>query len=1347
MIRSSLAGFLLLLILLTSAGAASAALVNQPMTGSTAPGWVIGGSAYLTASTGVDPNGSGWLRLTEPSNDQAGYGYLDASFDITQGAVIQFDYATWGGSGADGYSIYLFDGAYDWSTFSVGASGGSLGYAQKTVAPLDPGLTGGYIGVGIDEFGNYSNPTEGRIGGTGAINNSVAVRGPYNHPSGAYYYLGGSASLAQTLDFQGQTFRPGQFTSQYRKVVIYLTPVAAPNYLRVDVYVQFGANQPLTQVVTGLNVGRPVPATVKVGYGASTGGSTNYHEIRNLVIDPLPTDINLAIAKTVSSPTVAPGGALSYTVTARNYGPSLTPAIGVPITDTMPAQLTGVTWSCAGMNGGVCNNASGSGNINTTANLPFNAAVTYTVSATGNTGALGTVISNTASLAAPAGVTDYSPGDNSASATSTVSTGTVNISGTVYNDNGAGGVAHNGTRDGTEPGATNMAAYYAKVFRSSDLTTAVASVLISATGTYSVAVPAYGTYTVILSPDNSNAFNPSAPANWVYTLPLNYTLVNKTVGNTALTNQNFGIYNGSRVAGKVINDNGANGAAANAYDGIMNASEAGIAGATVTLRNSTGGTTYDSAVTDSNGDFTLFTNTVSATLRIYQTNLSGYISVNYNRGTTSAATTYNIASDFISFAYTQYANYSGTLFSDAPPVTIGFTPGTRSAGGIPAVPLYYAHSFSASGPGSVSFAASSRTQGSWPAPAYFRDANCNGAFDAGDTAISGAITVSAGVPVCMLVQENIAAGAANGTIDAVTTTATFTYTNSVGPVTSSATAIDTTTVASSDLSGSDKDWDDTNGGDQDPGDVLQYTITLTESAGLAASGVSVTDNIPANLTAFTVLSVPPGATNSSTPAGGANGTGYLNITNISVPANGTRTIVFSVKVAPGAAVGSTIINTATVSNPTGLGADLVAPTATVSASAIPATGNKPLYLYGATAYQLSRTPTPGTPAAITLAKGGGSQIWNQSPVLQSNVTLSPTISANVPVPLYLASNSSANRTVLVSLACSSGGTTLSQTRTVALTTTAQLVTFTLPLAAPLTCAAPNYWRLTVQNTTTGNQTRNVLVYPVSGTNRSQVTLPSLNVINVNSTVIYDDTVYPGGTIVTSSSVPPGMWIRIRSTVSDPFGSFDISGARVTITDPGAIVTRDAVAMTQVADSGLATKVYEYRYQLPAGSGSLGNWTIRVDAAEGTEGTVTDFSLDSLPVTLPVITVVKTADKVSANPGEVVTYTTVVTNTGTGTASGVVLTDTLSPFTAFGVASYPGPFQFVDGSGPAASGLTLGTPVYSQQNGTPWAYVPAPTGYDANVINWRIPMVGTMNGWAGGANPYPSFSVNYKVLTR
>jgi uncharacterized repeat protein (TIGR01451 family) len=280
----------------------------------------------------------------------------------------------------------------------------------------------------------------------------------------------------------------------------------------------------------------------------------------------------------------------------------------------------------------------------------------------------------------------------------------------------------------------------------------------------------------------------------------------------------------------------------------------------------------------------------------------------------------------------------------------------------------------------------------------------------------------------------------------------------------------------------------------------------------------------------------------------------------------------------------------------------------------------------------------------------------------------------------------------------------------------------------------------------------VRVYPsnTSNANDSMVILPASTVINVDS-IKYYSAAYPGGSAITS--VTPGTTVYIRAVVSDPFGSFDIHPAgdtpTISITDPTNVVRN--YLMTLVATDPLTpslTKTFEYAYAAPATP--TGDYTVAITAKEGTEGTVTHTAYGTMPVLVPpLLTVTKTVSPTpSSNPGQTVTYSTVVKNTSAGTASSVILVDTLSPYTSFGVDSYAGaPFQFVDGSGLAASGVTLGTPVYSQKNGTPWGYTPAATGYDANVINWKIPMIGTMNGWAGGANPYPSFTINYKVLVR
>jgi len=106
------------------------------------------------------------LPLTRTGGNQATSVYNNSAFTATGATVYaSFDYASWGGTGADGVACFLFDGG---TTLSVGANGGSLGYVQKSGVN---GLAGGYIGVGIDEFGNYSKVTEGR-----GFSQRVAIR-------------------------------------------------------------------------------------------------------------------------------------------------------------------------------------------------------------------------------------------------------------------------------------------------------------------------------------------------------------------------------------------------------------------------------------------------------------------------------------------------------------------------------------------------------------------------------------------------------------------------------------------------------------------------------------------------------------------------------------------------------------------------------------------------------------------------------------------------------------------------------------------------------------------------------------------------------------------------------------------------------------------------------------------------------------------------------------------------------------------------------------------------------------------------------------------------------------------
>jgi uncharacterized repeat protein (TIGR01451 family) len=128
--------------------------------------------------------------------------------------------------------------------------------------------------------------------------------------------------------------------------------------------------------------------------------------------DTLAASADLSITKTDGVTSATPGGSVTYTIVASNAGPSS--ATGATVADTFPASLT-CTWTCVGAGGGTCT-ASGSGNINNTVNLPNGGSVTYTASCAISGAASGS-LTNTATVTAPAGVTDPTPGNNSATDT------------------------------------------------------------------------------------------------------------------------------------------------------------------------------------------------------------------------------------------------------------------------------------------------------------------------------------------------------------------------------------------------------------------------------------------------------------------------------------------------------------------------------------------------------------------------------------------------------------------------------------------------------------------------------------------------------------------------------------------------------------------------------------------------------------------------------------------------------------------------------------------------------------------------------------------------------------------
>ncbi|MCW2541041.1 MAG: hypothetical protein JWN95_2766 [Frankiales bacterium] len=246
-------------------------------------------------SPAIDSVGSGQLRLTSNLNGQVGTVYSTVSLPTAQGLDIKFNSYQYNGSGADGIAFLLAvtDPANPAAPVTSGPLGGSLGYSASGVSP---GVSYGYIGFGVDVFGNFSNSNFGGTGCpiTAAVPESVTVRGPGNGTAG-YCILSTTSVGAGGLDKAGQSARPAAVP-----IEIALNPsgsAANTGTLAVPANswaMKVGAYTGTTTLSGALPSVAPYapaswfdsatgqPYQLTFGWAASTGGSNEIHEISTL---------------------------------------------------------------------------------------------------------------------------------------------------------------------------------------------------------------------------------------------------------------------------------------------------------------------------------------------------------------------------------------------------------------------------------------------------------------------------------------------------------------------------------------------------------------------------------------------------------------------------------------------------------------------------------------------------------------------------------------------------------------------------------------------------------------------------------------------------------------------------------------------------------------------------------------------------------------------------------------------------------------------------------------------------------------------------------------------------------
>ncbi len=317
----------------TGASVADPLLTARTTVAPSSPGGLPGGSVN-------DPNGAGALRLTNNGADQAAFVIYNKPIASTNGLSITFDLFAYGGSGgADGISFFLFDAAQ--TNIIAGGYGGSLGYAQRTTPGAVAGIKGGYIGIGFDEFGNYSAGSEGRVNDpiTGGVTpDAIAIRGS---EANSYKFLTGTGTLTPGIDNVGATNRAAPGTQKTAKIDITPNGTTAVVSVKIDLNGDgnfLGVNEAPTSLsnFTIPLVNGNLPANFKFGFASSTGSNTNFHEIRNLQITDATPGVSFAGTGVTTNPST---GISSVTTIEGGTAQTVSAVLGTRPTSNVTLNL------------------------------------------------------------------------------------------------------------------------------------------------------------------------------------------------------------------------------------------------------------------------------------------------------------------------------------------------------------------------------------------------------------------------------------------------------------------------------------------------------------------------------------------------------------------------------------------------------------------------------------------------------------------------------------------------------------------------------------------------------------------------------------------------------------------------------------------------------------------------------------------------------------------------------------------------------------------------------------------------------------------------------------------------
>ncbi|MDK1670365.1 SdrD B-like domain-containing protein [Moraxella osloensis] len=338
------------------------------------------------------------------------------------------------------------------------------------------------------------------------------------------------------------------------------------------------------------------------------------------------------------------------------------------------------------------------------------------------------------------------------------------------------------------------------------------------------------------------------------------------------------------ISGRVFNDNsGTTAVNNNAYNGVQDAGETGIAGSKVELKDKAG-TLIAEVLTNATGDYTFNVSPekLTSTFTIVATNAAGYTSVS---GASGSGGSYNLSTDTITLNKTSNYNYPNNNFGDAK-LALVITPNnqqTTIAGGV----VDYPHKISSLAVitmNSLNSIAAQQPANSadqpWQSVIYL-DSNCNGKVDVGETTLTGTSTLNPVQSICVVHRVNVPINVSAGAQQVVSLQPNGTATSGKIPVTSN-TVTDTTLVGSAGLdmkkgvrvvSSCPSTVNDTNAfvtaNQARNGNFLEYEITYRNNSTKNLVDVMVKDSVPTGMVfkSQTCNTTPTGITCTPTQSG------------------------------------------------------------------------------------------------------------------------------------------------------------------------------------------------------------------------------------------------------------------------------------------------------------------------------------------------------------------------------------------------------------------------------------------------------------------------------------------------